>query len=139
MGRKKLTPGGEVRKGACKECGGDIVRLMRPNGKWEDNKKFKTKKYCSPKCRVAARSNRPPPPIALRNCPHCGDVISILDKHGNRLKPSLYKKLSSCGAPACRKATRVKGGRPKKTKIQTQVFNPPQNQPIDWFIYGRAI
>jgi len=54
MGRKQLTPGGEVRKGACMYCGGDIHRTLMTladgSQHWDAMGNFLRRKYCCTRC-----------------------------------------------------------------------------------------
>ncbi len=66
MGRKKETQGGEVRKGACKHCGGDIKR--RDDERYP---RFLIRLFCSPVCRNAhTNQNR-----GKRDCRTAGECV----------------------------------------------------------------
>ena len=72
-------------------------------------------------------------PYALRECPFCGDLISNIDKYGNRLMKSRYTLRKACYNTDCRAEAMGMGKQIMKSRPM-----PVLNQPIDRFIYRGA-
>ena len=75
----------------------------------------------------------PMKPYALRKCPYCGDLISNIDKYGNRLMKSRYALRKACYKTDCRAEAMGRGKQIMKSRPM-----PVLNQPIDHFIYRGA-